>query len=359
MKRMGEKEFVKLDFSDPRAPQLVNELLERLSKDSPFYEGLLFCKAWLAGNDFFSFHSSGSTGESKLLKVARSQIVDSVNRTSRFFKLEEGQHVLVCLNTRYTGGKMMLARALHIKMKVFWVEARQDPFDRVPMDTHFSLVALVPSQMKALIQRDDHPLVLGMLKTILLGGAPVTEDLKSKLEDIEMPFVYETFGMTETLSHIAVRKLNGKGAEKVFSLLEGVDVQIDERGCLMVKAGVTNNEWVVSNDLVEMMDRSHFVWKGRIDYVINSGGVKILPEELEELLLPMLRSLGIKGEFMLSSIPDPLLGQKLVLYVEEPIRAPNSTLAILKTLLPPFHTPKEIIEMNKLPRTVSGKLKRI
>lgn len=356
---MQEPQVLKLDFGASTALMDINVLLQELPIQSGFYQGLLFCKDWLEGEDSFEFKTSGSTGEPKLLKVYRNQLVDSVNRTSRFFKLETGQSLFICLNTQYTGGKMMLARALHNKMRVVWVEARQDAFQHFPNDTHFSLVSMVPSQMHTLMQRTDRELILKNIETILLGGAPVQKDLKEELRAIEAPSVYETFGMTETLSHIAVKKLNGKEAEESFSLLDGVEMRLDERGCIMVKAEVTNDQWVASNDLIEIVDTRHFAWKGRADNVVNSGGVKILLEELEEIMRPLLRAQGVKGDFMLGAKHDPLLGEKLILYVEEHLSNPTEILAAVKEDLPVFHSPKEVIQMKYLPRTSSGKLKRI
>lgn len=356
---MLEAQVVKLDFGTASALKEIDELLRELPMQHSFYQGLLFCKDWLEGKELFEFKTSGSTGTPKLWKVSRSQLIDSVSRTSAYFKLEAGQNVFICLNTHYTGGKMLLARALYNKMRVFWVEARQDPFEYFPHETCFSLVSMTPSQMHTLMRKSNVQLILKNITTILLGGASVQKDLKEELREIESPSIYETFGMTETLSHIAVKKLNGKETQESFFLLDGIEALLDERGCLMVKAEVTNNQWITSNDLVEMIDPRHFAWKGRADHVVNSGGVKILLEELEQMLFPLLRAHGVKGDFMLGAKSDSLLGEKLVLYVEEPISNPIEILTAVKEELPAFHSPKEIIQMENLPRTSSGKLKRI
>lgn len=356
---MRGNDLVEIDFSISEAPFVIKNLIGSMPASYPHRDGLQFCLDWLKGVKEFDFQTSGSTGAAKLIRVSRERIEASVQTTATFLGLHKGDEAFVCLNTKFTGGKMMLARAMYLKMKVYLVPPQNDPFDLLPKNSRISIMPLVPSQINALLTRKDSEIILKQIKNILLGGAAVNEELRTQIKLIASGNVFETFGMTETLSHIALRKLNGHNAQSAFRLLEGLTMAKDERNCLLVKGPVTENQWIVTNDVVDILDTSHFMWKGRADNVINSGGVKIQLEELEELLYPLLKRMGYNGEFLLGGKADAFLGTRLVLFLEEKFIDDSSILQFLKQNLPLYHAPREIVYLESLPRTPSGKLKRI
>ncbi len=352
-----EPAMILLDFSAPGIRDQVKDLCSSLPASYPHLEGLHFCKEWLEGNETFVFSTSGSTGKEKEQVVTKGQIVASVTATASFFGLQTGDAVFICLPTKYTGGKMMLARALHVGMKAYLVLPRQDPFDMFPKGKLMALVSFIPSQMGCLLQREDASSILSSLSHVLLGGAAVSPELREKINTFSSPIVYETFGMTETLSHVALRKLSFP-AHDLFEALSGIQLGVDDRNCLQIKGAVTEYTWLSTNDVVDLKDSTHFRWMGRIDHVINSGGVKIQPEKVEELIRPLLRENGFFGEFMVMGIPDEVLGSKLILCIEDEMEDKEKIVHLLKQRVPLYHAPRQVMVLDSLPRTASGKLKR-
>ena len=252
----------------------------------------------------------------------------------------------------------MLARAMHKGMKAYLTLPKQDPFDVFPKGETISLMSLVPSQMIALLAREDRQAILSRTSVILLGGAPVEEGLKKRLTSVSSTSIFETFGMTETLSHIAVKKMNPPPADNMFETMPGIQISVDDRQCLAIKGKVTEDKWLETNDQVELGDEHHFLWKGRWDNVLNSGGIKIQPEEVERWIDPLLKERGFMGEFLIAGVADAKWGSKMVLYIEDEMEDKEACLQLLRRELPRYHDPKEIIQLEKLPRTSSGKIKR-
>ncbi|MEL6976647.1 MAG: O-succinylbenzoic acid--CoA ligase, partial [Bacteroidota bacterium] len=165
---------------------------------------------------------------------------------------------------------------------------------------------------------------------------------------------FETYGMTETITHIAFRSLNGQ-TEKVFQTLPQVTVSADARGCLVINAPRISSELIVTNDLVELVSENQFKWLGRIDSVINSGGVKIIPEKVESTLANHLTQ-----RFFITGVPDPTLGQKVVLVVEGAALSDKQSEHLKSSFqkLEKFERPKDIVFVPKFLETGTGKVQR-
>jgi O-succinylbenzoic acid--CoA ligase len=348
-----------LDFSLPNTLDTVRDLLKKCQKQDPFYASLLFCEEWLSGKKEFYFHTSGSTGKPQSMRVNRRRIVASIESTASFLDLKKEGMVFICLNTQFTGGKMLLARALHLGLQAEIVRPTNQPF-RFLGNKSYVLTSFLPSQLFHLFQQNISFEFLSNIENIFIGGAPLHNELLEKLSKLEKCRVFETFGMTETLSHIALKNLNGRdGASSYFKKMPDIILQTNDASCLMVKGKVTANKWLETKDVVQLIDANHFIWKGRIDNVINSGGVKLYPEDIEQEIAPFFSKLGHAFDYFITSIPDKMLGECLVLVVEGKEFHTENLLKQFKQEFPAYHVPKKILFKPKFERTETGKVKRV
>lgn len=350
-----------------RTAYSIRQLLDAsLSLDSAAGENaraaLAFCREWLSGAEEFIVHTSGSTGAAKPIPLRRSQMQASARATGRALGLQAGMTALVCLPARYIAGKMMLARGLELGLHLIVVEPSSDPLadlDDVPID----FAAFIPLQMQTLLTGPpDYRTRLDRMHAILIGGGPLSAALEAAIQETAAP-VYHTYGMTETATHVALRRLNGPTRSERFIPLPGVECRVDERGCLAVRGPMSNDEWLQTNDLAQLFENGSFVWRGRWDNVINSGGVKVQVEEVEaelERLLP-----GLLGEpcprFFVAGQPDERLGQMVTLALEGPPldRAMEERLLTdLRRELGPFNAPRRILTLTKFAETPTGKIDR-
>ncbi|TWO32978.1 AMP-binding protein [Seonamhaeicola sediminis] len=304
----------------------------------------LFLLDWLDREDFVEVQTSGSTGKPKKIKIKKQAMVNSAIVTGDFFNLTPGKKILNCLPSNFIAGKMMIVRAVILGLELDIVKPSANP--RIDLVKDYDFCAFTPLQLKNFAK------YLKSLKTAIVGGGRVSNSIKEMIQDKKTQ-IYETFGMTETISHIAVRKLNnftGDDSEKYFQTLPGVTVSKDERDCLVIEAPHLTDEKLVTNDIVEVYSNTTFDWLGRYDNVINSGGIKLYPEQIEQKLRGK-----IKGEFFVSSLPDDELGEKLVLLIEGEENSLNK--AIFETLNK-YEVPKNIYYLPKFAETLSGKIHR-
>lgn len=313
--------------------------------ETAFYR---FIREWLNDKKHLMVKTSGSTGKPRNTKVSKSAMLRSAFNTLGFFGLTPGQSALLCLSCNFIAGKMMVVRALAGGLNLVPVPVTGTPLSNIEKRIDFA--AMTPLQMSN--ELNASPRRTRYLKTVILGGSPTGKELNQKLQN--EPFqAWETYGMTETLSHIAVRPINGPGTNAFFTPLENVTLDTSNRGCLIIDAvGITNGP-LETNDLVEFNERQEFRVKGRIDNIINTGGVKVSPEEIEARISDLIHQ-----PFFISSLPHPLLGRELVLVVEQKPDNETTLLENIKMKLPSYHAPREIIIKNPFPRTETGKIKR-
>jgi O-succinylbenzoic acid--CoA ligase len=201
---------------------------------------------------------------------------------------------------------------------------------------------------------------LNKMRAILVGGAGVEPSLLREVEQLKVP-VYLTYGMTETASHMALRRLNGPQASPHYRVLPGLHLGQDERGCLTVRGDVTDDQLIVTNDRIELVDKHTFDWLGRVDFVINSGGVKVQAEKVELVLDVALAELGESRRAFVAGQADERLGQAVTAYVEgSPLRAPaeQHLLELLRERLGKYELPKRVVYIPAFQTTASGKLDR-
>ncbi len=321
---------------------------------------LEFVRQWLTGSQEFAQRTSGSTGEPQTVTLTRQQLAASARRTGDYFDLGPGERALVGLNCEFIGGKMMLVRGLERNMHLTIVEPVADPFERVAADAAFDFAAFVPLQLRAMLAagRADR---LNQMQAVLVGSAGVEPGLLAAIAQLTVP-VYLTYGMTETASHVALRRLNGPQATLHYRMLPGLHLGQDARGCLTVRGDVTNDALVVTNDHIELLDEHTFDWLGRADFVINSGGVKVQAEKVELVLDVALAEIGQSRRAFVAGQPDERLGQAVTAYVEGPPLSKaqqQELLGLLRARLGKYEVPKALKFLPKFQQTASGKLDRI
>ncbi|AFK05130.1 AMP-dependent synthetase and ligase [Emticicia oligotrophica DSM 17448] len=348
--------------------------------NNPYYEKVLkFKKAWESGQETFEVHTSGSTGTPKKITLHRKQMIDSVKMTAKAFDLEEGDTAFCCLNIDYIAGMMMLVRAFEIGMDLVVVEPSSNPFETIEKHLYIlksnrgrNFFAFVPLQIQTLLE--SKPIfteILNSAKAIIIGGAAVNEHILEKVQML-FPPVYVTYGMTETITHVAIKRINGSEKDDFFNTLDGVDIQLNDENCLMIKSKTTNNEWITTNDVAEIINGSSFILHGRIDNVINSGGVKIQLEKIDKVAELVLKRIQepekVLNRYFVFSLPDEKLGERLIFVLE---KEPNKQfpskddalkvdiLQAFKEILPKFEAPKEVFFVEKLIETPTGKIDKI
>jgi len=297
---------------------------------------LAFVRSWLQGNSQFVVHTSGSTGEPKAITLSSAQMIASARATGDALNLVAGEHALVCLPARYIAGRMMLVRGLVLELVMHLVAPTADPLEHLSPDLAIAFAAFVPLQLQtlldvALVASSDscfpedtarafrYRRLLEGMTAILVGGAPVTPALEAQIRLLSAP-VYHTYGMTETATHVALRRLNGPEASPAFRPLAGVATGVDSRGCLQITGPMTGGIMLQTNDLVALEPDGSFRWLGRWDHVINSGGVKVHVETVEAALQRLAveqRDLGLdRRRLFVAGLPDARLGEQVVLVVE-------------------------------------------
>ena len=268
----------------------------------------------------------------------------SAHITCRFLGLHEGETALLCLPLDYIAGKMMVVRAQTCQLHLISITP-----DGHPMATDYGLVdfaAMVPLQVWNSLQDPLQASRIRAIRHLIIGGGAVDANLAAALADFPNA-VWSTYGMTETLSHIALRRLNGPERSDWYSPLEGVSVSVNADGCLVINAPAVHEGPLVTNDLAEI-DGNRFRILGRKDNVICSGGIKIQIEEVEALLRPHLSM-----PFMITKIPDTRLGLQMVLLTEDADR--RKIEAVCRQVLPRYWQPRQVIYTEKLPLTETGK----
>ena len=309
-----------------------------------------FCEKWLSGQQEFILKTSGSTGEPKPILLTRFQLEASAKLTGKIFNLNPKDKALVCLNVEYIAGIMMLVRGLVLGLELTIIEPSSNPLKNLE-DQNFDFAAFVPLQLQKILENENQVKVLNKMKAVIVGGAAVNEVLEQEIQSLEVP-VYSTYGMTETVSHIAIRRLNGVSRSDNFTVLAGVKIGIDARNCLNIKADATNNELVQTNDIVEIINENEFKLVGRFDNIINSGGVKIQLEKVEKIFEEYITD----KRFFAFGMDDENLGQKLILVVETDYLADENILFKVKENLLKYEIPKQIFTINNFLETPTGKI---
>ncbi len=342
---------MEIDFSSPDFLIPVNPQSEFEKKT------LAFVQEFLSVSPTVSVQTSGSTGKPKIFDIEKSKMISSAGMTCDFLDLKEGNTALLCLPVEYISGKMMIVRSIERKLKLYIEEPSLSPLKN--LDHEIDFCAMTPLQVEHSLDK------IHWIKKLIIGGAAVSESLKKKVlkklqsftSNIQHPTsnIFETYGMSETLSHIALKEIYPHEQE-YFQLFEGIEINQDERGCLTINAPKLNAEILHTNDIVEIKPLSsgkEFRFLGRADHIINSGGAKIFPEQLERIVKK-----EIPNEAIFLGIPDEKFGQQLVLALEGDYSVSCHDRISSISYEKSFQKPKEIFFVQEFPRTPNGKVNR-
>lgn len=332
-----------------------------------------FLQEWNSPSETLLVHTSGSTGKPKPMWVEKQRMLNSAHITCDFLGLRPGDSALLCMSLDYIAGKMMVVRSIERKLRLFSVKPSGHPLSdeslakMVEMD--FDFVAMVPMQVYNTLQVPQERERLSRIKHLIIGGGAIDDALAEGLRSLPGA-VWSTYGMTETLSHIALRRLNGEEASEWYQPFDSVGVSLNSDGCLVIDAPLVCSEPLVTNDIAEIKQQetsSHssdassslktssphvlFRIKGRKDNVICSGGIKIQIEEVENLLRQHL-----DAPFLLAKKKDEKFGEIAVLVTESGDL--EGVEAICRQVLPKYWVPRQYLHFDQLPMTETGKPKR-
>jgi len=318
-----------------------------LIKEGDAYEQPIgeFILDWLSPETTIKVHTSGSTGNPKPIAIKKQHMVNSALATAAFLDLKNKNTALLCLPTKYIAGKMMVVRAMVMGLHLDAIPPQLNVF--AATKKNYDFCAMTPPQLEASQGEIDK------ISKLLVGGGTVSETLKKGCEN-KKTLIYETYGMTETVTHIALKRINPNPIN-VFKCLPKVTITTDKRDCLIIQAPHISDVPVRTNDLVELVSKSEFRWMGRHDNIINSGGIKLSPEHIEHKLIPL-----IAAPFFIAGVEDPVLGEKLILIIEGSTQ-PQKLLEKIKkaATLDKFEVPKKVYTLPQFVRTLNGKLHRI
>lgn len=317
----------------------------------------LFLSDWEKGADIEA-QTSGSTGEPKKIFLPRKQVERSARRTNNFFHISSSSHVHSAVSFRFIGGKMMIARSLVAGCRLSFSEPALNP---EPPSSHESidLMAVVPAQMVHILENRQS---FSHVSNFIIGGSAINNSLWTRLAASGLN-CWETYGMTETASHIALRKIEGKADQRPgFIPMEDISLNVNEDDCLCIWDG---DVYVATNDIARILPDGSFHILGRRDDVIITGGIKVMPQEVEAVLRPFLAP--IVADFFISETPDEVWTSRLVLKAVVPDSANSEEVrngiktaldSVPSDLLPKRLRPKDVVLISKLPLTASGKLNR-
>lgn len=333
------------------APEDIFRLVAEGAGNCPpaLWDLYLFLNEWFDASPVITVHTSGSTGVPKELVVRKDRMVQSARLTCEFLNLQAGDTALLCMNLRYIGAMMMVVRSLVAGLNLVVRPASGHPLSDVEVPLKFA--AMVPLQVYNTLRVPAERKRLEHTDILIIGGGAVDDSLEAELKTIPIA-AYSTYGMTETLSHIALRRLNGEAASKCYYPFPSVELSLSAENTLIVKAPLICDDVLQTNDIACLCSDGGFTIAGRKDNVINSGGIKIQAEEMENRLQPF-----IPVPFAVTAVPDPCLGQALTLLIAgkpDIKELENKLQAVLET----YYRPKHIFITELIPQTENGKIDR-
>jgi O-succinylbenzoic acid--CoA ligase len=307
----------------------------------------LFLQEWNSTEETVKVNSSGSTGTPKTINIEKKFMLQSAKKTLEFLGLKKNNIAYLCLSTETIAGKMMLVRCILGELKLVVGPISASSLSSYPSKIDFT--AIVPLQLEHVLT--NHAARLQSIQSVIVGGAPVSDRLINELRENQLT-IFQTYGMTETISHVAMRKI-GYQSDEFYTALPRTSFSLGKQDNLIIHSSDIGVENLETTDAVELLSPTQFSWKGRTDFIINSGGKKIVPEEIEKII-----ATHIERAFFISAAEDQSLGQKVILVVEgtESIQIDK---IILAELLPKFQVPKEVVYFNEFIRTSSGKINRL
>ena len=335
--------------SETKLASLCLSILASASLQAWEYSLYRFILQWISDEEFIKVKTSGSTGNPKEISISKKSMVASANLTGDFLKLQKGDKALLCLPVDYIAGKMMVVRAFVLGLDLISSESTGNPLKN--KNEYFDFAAMASMQVFNILNERSGIEKLNNIKNLIIGGGEINPALKHKLQILKNN-TFHTYGMTETITHIALKKINSEDKNARFVALNDVWFEQDKRDCLIIHAPHISNESIITNDIVNLKNKTDFEFIGRYDNIINSGGIKIIPEIIEKKIEAFVNQrLFIYGK------PDEKLGEKLVLVIEgKPDKQFEKTLE--KIPFSKYEKPKEILFIKQFMETGNGKINR-
>ena len=306
-----------------------------------------FLTEWHNPSPFLKVQTSGSTGTPKQITVRKEQMVNSARLTCDYLGLQQGDKALLCMPLQYIAGKMMVVRSLVAGLDLIVREPSGHPMAEI--DTPLRFAAMIPLQVYNTLQIPTERERLCQTDILIIGGGSIDKELEEQIQMLPNQ-VYSTYGMTETLSHIALRRLNGSEASPYYTPFPTVKLSLSPDHTLVIDAPQVTNDILITNDVAELLPDGRFRILGRKDNIINSGGIKVQIESVEAALRPKL-----SANFTITAIPDPKFGEVIVLLVTD-----NNLIQVQKQIevLPKYQRPKHLFSVDSIPLTGTGKIDR-
>lgn len=309
-----------------------------------------FLSRWYDDSPTLLLHTSGSTGRPKEIPAEKSRMMASARMTCRALHLQPGDHALLCMKLRYIGAMMVVVRSLVAGLSLTIRPASSHPLSDCRTPLQFA--AMVPMQAFHSLQTEEERRRFEAIDKVIIGGGEIHPQLSAALQPLQNE-VYSTYGMTETLSHIALRRINGEAASDYYRPFDSVRLSLSSEGTLIIEAPEVVAGQLTTNDLAAFDSEGNFQILGRRDNMINSGGVKISPEAVERELSPYIGS-----RFAVTSRKDARLGETVVLLIEGDAPADSELEKIFEHLSSPYFRPRAIVRTDALPLTGNGKTDR-
>ncbi len=310
-----------------------------------------FLEEWFSEKETICVQSSGSTGAPKIMHIEKKRMIESAKMTCSFLGLKKDDSALLCMPLKYIGAKMVVVRSLVYHLDLYCVNPSEHPLKEISFSPDF--LAMTPAQVHASLQNFQEAKLLQAIKHLIIGGGAINISLQKELENFPH-HVWSTYGMTETLSHIALRRLNGEQRSDWYTPLSQVTIGLSEKQTLVIHAPLLCNHVLETNDIAEINDKGQFKILGRLDNVINSGGIKIQIESLEASLLSIMEK-----PFYITSVPDIHFGEVVTILIEgQNLQDKEVYNKKFHAILPRYHCPKHIFFVEKLPITETGKPNR-
>lgn len=336
------------EYSSADISTLVTDGMENLP---PHLQDLFnFLNEWFKDSPVISVHTSGSTGTPKKMLVRKDRMINSARLTCEALDLNAGDTALLCMNLRYIGAQMVVVRSLVAGLNLMVRPASGHPLSSINRPLKFA--AMVPLQVYNTIHSPEEKKRLEQTEILIIGGAAMNESLEADIKTLPIT-VYSTYGMTETLSHIALRRMNGVYASDRYYPLSSVTLSLSSENTLVINAPLVCEDILQTNDIAHIYPDGGFIILGRKDNIINSGGVKIQAEEIEKTLRPF-----ITMPFVITSVPDSRLGEALTLLIAGKVDTKELE-SRMQAILQPYYRPRHIFITKFIPQTENGKIDRV
>lgn len=313
-----------------------------------------FILDWISPLELLPVQTSGSTGLPKSLEIPKEFIEASAKASVNFMELEKGKVAFLCLPVQFIAGKLMVVRAFVGGLDLHYTEPSSLPDTSDIKEIEFA--GMIPMQVTKMLESANGEEELKKIKKLIIGGSFVPSGLEARLRNFPNK-IWATYGMTETITHVALRRLNGEEASEWYTPFPTVSLRMDERGCAVIDAPYIDVKGLVSNDIIKLGPDGKFKVLGRIDNVVMSGGLLLHPELIEKKIYAV-----IDNDFFVAGMHDHELGERLVLFVEDPEKklaeTNNELMDVVRERLTGYEVPKNIVFMEKFMRTGNGKILR-